>query len=162
MTIAIVENGVFKHTIASGKMVRDSKGVMRPRAKDISEGWYEFIPARNAAPAGQKAQGTTFTVDDVAGTVTESFLYVDLTAEEMQTNNNDPLLSQIAALETQQLLPRIVRDLAKKSLAEDAVTAGITLDDLYASAANGTPAGIAYKKFKDFDDQIKALRERLI
>jgi hypothetical protein len=95
--IAIVENGVITGTKREGQYVRDSQGLMRKIEKDISEGWYEFIPARDEAPEGKKAQGTTFVVGD--GVVTESFLYVDKTQTELDKEANTLVLAQIHALE---------------------------------------------------------------
>ena len=76
---------------------------------------------------------------------------------------NSKINAQIAALEASELLPRIVRDLTFKSLAEDAAAAGTTLDALYAMASlpDAPGAAKAYKKFKDFDDSIIALKHQL-
>ena len=79
--------------------------------------------------------------------------------------HNAKIWAQIKALEASELAPRMVRDLAKKSLAKDAADIGLTLDQVYALAvAQGDAAPEAakgYKKFKDFDDSISALKRQL-
>ena len=182
MQIAIVANGQFLHTKPAGQMVRDSQGVMRPRVVDKAEGWYEFIPARDesgavayqaataetpevlAVPKTRKAQGTTFTVDDVAGMVTESFLYVDLTADEIKAANNTPLLAQIAALELQQLMPRATREYMRATYLAAAVAQGVSEAQLRQKPTEEVPNplySIAYDKLATFDDTLTALRSEL-
>jgi hypothetical protein len=90
MYYAIVKDGAVVRTLV-GEYLRDSKGELRKIEKDIAEGWYEFIPAVQNVPEVQKISGTQVTVDDTAGTVTESFLYVDLTAEEKAAIRNPRL-----------------------------------------------------------------------
>lgn len=79
--------------------------------------------------------------------------------------HNAKIWAQIKALEASELAPRMMRDLAKKSLAKDAADIGMTLDQVYAIAvAQGDAAPEAakgYKKFKDFDDSISALKRQL-
>lgn len=157
MTIAIVKDGQFLHTKPE-EMVRDSNGVMRMRCVDISEGWYEFIPARNEASPTQKAQGTVFTVGN--GTVTESFLYVDKTVEEIKTETNSKLDAQIDSLERQQLLPRITRDMHVMVTLQAATAQGLTeanlLDELHPAYSPG------YARFKAFDSEVASLRSQRI
>lgn len=73
---------------------------------------------------------------------------------------NDSIYAKIKALETSENLARPTRDLIKKSHSADAAQAGVTLDQLYAMALlPGAPeAALAWKKFKDFDDAIQALK----
>jgi len=78
---------------------------------------------------------------------------------------NAAILTQIQALESKELLPRPVRDMIKKSVAEDAAAIGYTLDQVYALAValgDAAPeAAKSWKKFKDFDARIQALKEQL-
>lgn len=78
---------------------------------------------------------------------------------------NAAILAQIQALESKELLPRPVRDMVKKSVAEDAAAIGYTLDQVYALAVTlgdaAPEAAKSWKKFKDFDDRIQALKEQL-
>jgi len=79
--------------------------------------------------------------------------------------HNDAIWAQIHALELKELAPRMVRDLAKESATNSAAKIGMTLDQVYAIAvAQGDAAPEAakgYKKFKDFDDSIVALKRQL-
>ena len=78
---------------------------------------------------------------------------------------NADIIAQIKELEDRENLPRLVRDLAKKSAAEDAAKVGLSLDQVYAIAvAQGDAAPEAakgWKKFKDFDDAILDLKRKL-
>jgi hypothetical protein len=159
MTIAIVKDGQFLHT-TNEPYLRDSQGTLRKVEKDIAEGWYEFIPARNEAPEGKKPQGTTFVVDTQAGTVTESFVYVDLTAEEIKNLNNAPLLAQIDNLEKNALLPRVTREFMKVAYLYTAAQQGITEAQLLDPQS---PAySVAFEKLTAFDSSIAVLRAKLI
>lgn len=79
--------------------------------------------------------------------------------------HNAKIWAQIKALEASELAPRMVRDLAKESATNSAAKIGMTLDQVYAIAvAQGDAAPEAakgYKKFKDFDDYISALKRQL-
>lgn len=162
MTIAIVDlaTGQFLHTKQNGIPVRDSNGVLRPYTVDKAEGWYEFISASNQPPAGQKAQGTTFSVDHDNGTVTESFIYVDMTPEEIKNSINGPIDAQIEALERQVLLPRITRDMHKMVTLQAAAGLGITEAELLDE--NSPHYSPGYAKFRLFDDQLAALRAQRV
>lgn len=78
---------------------------------------------------------------------------------------NALIMAQIQALESRELLPRPVRDMVKKSVAADAAALGYTLNQVYALAVamgdSAPEAAKGWKKFKDFDDQIQALKEQL-
>lgn len=78
---------------------------------------------------------------------------------------NAAVVAKMRALESTELLPRPVRDLVKKSVAEDAAALGYTLDQVYAIAVQlgdaAPEAAKGWKKFKDFDDRIQALKEQL-
>jgi hypothetical protein len=160
MTIAIVINGVFQRT-SNEEVLEGSDGLNHRFDEPLDlrkpAGLYDYIPVTADTPAGKRIDQVSYTVDTAAGTVTEVRTYRDETAQE----HNAPILTEIAEQERQQMLPRVLRDLAKKSLAEDAAANNISLDQLYAMAAQGVPAAVAYKKFKDFDDHIAALRNRL-
>ena len=79
---------------------------------------------------------------------------------------NADIWTQVRALEAKEMLPRPARDLVKKSCAADARDIGMTLDQVYAVAvAQGDSAPEAakgWKKFKDFDDSIAALKKKLL
>lgn len=79
---------------------------------------------------------------------------------------NADIWNQVRALEAREMLPRSARDLVKKSCVQDAATIGMTLDQVYAIAvAQGDAAPEAakgWKKFKDFDDSITALKRQLL
>lgn len=153
MTIAIVKNGVFLHT-TNEPYIRTEDGFLRPAKVDKDLGFYEFIPARNEATATQKAQGTTFQVGD--GVVTETFLYVEKTPEEIKTETNAKLDAQIDALERQAILPRITRDMHRMVTLQAAAGQGITEADLL---SEGNPAySPGYARFYAFDAEIALLR----
>lgn len=162
MTIAIVDlaTGQFKHT--TNMPVVEIDGInRRTDSEDRKQyGIFDFIPASGEAPAGKKAQGSTFAVDLAAGTVTETFLYVDMTQEEIKQATNGPLDAQIEALERHQLLPRITRDMHRMVTLQAAAAQGITeadlLDENHAAFSPG------YKRFYDFDAQIAALRAQRV
>lgn len=59
--------------------------------------------------------------------------------------------AQIAALEQGQLLPRGVREYIMAGMVEKGASLGLTEPQLYA-------AQVGYRRLKDFDAQIKALR----
>lgn len=157
ITKAIVENGVMVRRTLEEVVTIDGVNYRTDDPDAKQHGIYEFWYEEPNPPTGKKAQ-EKLVYDHMLGTVTKAYDYVDMTAAEI----NAPIFEQIAALELGQLMPRIVRDLAKKSLAEDAAANNITLEQLYAMADQGVPAGVAYKKFKDFDDQIATLRSGLL
>jgi len=157
MTIAIVKNGQFLHT-TNEPYIRTEDGFLRPAKVDKDLGFYEFIPARNEASPTQKAQGTTFSVSD--GVVTESFIYVDKTPEEIKTETNTKLNDQIDALERQQLLPRITRDMHRMVTLQAAAAQGITEAQLLDE--NDSAFSPGYKRFYDFDAQIASLRAQRV
>jgi hypothetical protein len=59
--------------------------------------------------------------------------------------------AKIAALEVKELLPRVTREYFLSDFVAKAATQGYTEPQLYAASA-------AYKRLKDFDGQIAALR----
>lgn len=128
MTIAIVKNGVFLHT-TNEPYIRTEDGYMRPAVVNKDLGFYEFIPARNEASPTQKAQGTTFAVGD--GVVTETYLYVDKTQEEIKNETNSKLDAQIVSSERQALETGLVRtlveDLMNRALDQAGLLLGMTL-----------------------------------
>ena len=95
--------------------------------------------------------------------------------------HNGSILAQIKALESAELMPRILRDLVKKQLAAEAAAVGTTLPALYAMTTIPNPdydplvagslellpnpsapgAAWAWKKFKDFDDAVASLKVQL-
>jgi len=157
MTIAIVKDGQFLHT-TNEPYIRTEDGFLRPAKVDKELGFYEFIPARNEATPTQKAQGTVFSVGD--GTVTETFLYIEKSAEEIKAETNSALDAQIDALERQQLLPRITRDMHRMVTLKEAAAQGITEAQLLDE--NDPAFSPGYKRFYDFDAIIAALRAQRI
>lgn len=139
MTIAIVDlaTGQFKHTTNKPIIKVDEFNILEvakvPREQRLAYGWFDFVPTQPDPPAGQKAQGTTYTVDLAAGTVTENHLYVDMTQEEIKDANNRPLDAQILSLEKQAIelgfLRTVMEDLQSRFVAA-AVAANITEDQL--------------------------------
>lgn len=129
MTIAIVKDGQFLHT--SNQPILMVNGQYEKAEVNKELGLYEFIPARNEATSTQKAQGTTFTVDNVAGTVTENFIYVDKTADEIKTKTNSDLDAKILSSEKQALETGLVRtlveDLMNRALDQAGLLLGMTL-----------------------------------
>lgn len=127
MTIAIVKNGVFLHTTNEPKIMVNGQWELAEVRPEI--GFYEFIPARNEATPTQKAQGTTFAVGD--GVVTETYLYVDKTAEEIKTETNSKLDAKILSSERQALETGLVRtlveDLMNRALDQAGLLLGMTL-----------------------------------
>ena len=160
MTIAIVKDGLFKHTTNEPIIKLDEFNILdtrkMTREERVALGWFDFVPARDESLPGQKAQGTTFSVDAEAGTVTESFLYVDMTAEEIKDATNNPLDQQIDGLERREMLPRWVRDELRTARIARAVAAGLTEDNLLDKDHVGFDPG--YKKFKKIHDDIATLR----
>lgn len=78
------------------------------------------------------------------------------------SRHNAVIHEKIKALEFRESLPRPLRDLIKKSCAADALLLGMTLEQIYDIAvAQGDAApesAKAWKKFKDFDDEIQTLK----
>lgn len=162
MTIAIVKDGEFRHT--TNAPVVNIDGINRrtdgPLLARKTLGMYDFIPARLDPPVGKKALGTTFLVDHDAGTVTERFIYIDMTQAEIKDATNTPLDQQIDALERQQLLPRITRDMHKMATLKAAEELGITEAQLLDEHSPHYSPG--YARFHAFDSQIAALRAQRI
>lgn len=79
---------------------------------------------------------------------------------------NAGVWEQITDLEKREQLPRMLRDLARRSAEVDAAKIGMTLEQVYALAvAQGDAAPEAakgWKKFKDFDDSITTLKRQLL
>ena len=71
--------------------------------------------------------------------------------ETQTAQHNAAIDAQIDALERVQQLPRVVREYLLTDFAAKAAAQGMTEPQLYA-------ASVAYKKVKDFDQQIRALR----
>jgi len=78
---------------------------------------------------------------------------------------NEQIWRKIDSLERSQQMPRTLRDLAIKSLTEDAAGIGLTLEQVYQIAVDqgdtAPSAAKQYKKFKDFCDSIDALKAQL-
>lgn len=95
----------------------------------------------------------------------QALMDANLSAVSDVPTHNDSIWAQIHAMEAKELAPRMVRDLAKKSLSKDAADIGMTLDQVYALAVQlgdaAPEAAKGYKKFKDFDDSIAALKRQL-
>lgn len=178
MTIAIVDltTGQFKHT--TNKPVVEIDGInRRTDSEDRKQyGIFDFIPASGETPAGKKPQGMTFSVDLDAGVVTETFIYVDMTPDEIKQATNGPLDAQIVALEAQNLYNRGSRTIDLSAMEKEAarqlygyeIVDGVVRDkqltpeqttEIQAALYAGNPG---YKRVKDLDDQIAALRAQRI
>lgn len=77
--------------------------------------------------------------------------YTRKSDEQIKQQWNSKIDQQIAAAETQQLLPRVVREFLLASAVKEAAALGMTEAQLYA-------ANIGYKKMKDANAEIAALR----
>ena len=77
--------------------------------------------------------------------------YTRKSDEQIKQQNNSKIDAQIAAAETQQLLPRVVREFLLASAVKEAAALGLTEEQLYA-------ANIGYRKMKDANTAIAALR----
>ena len=85
------------------------------------------------------------------GTVT----YSEETVEETEFRTKTviiPPADQIKQLEAASGIPRITREFMLGVMEKEAIDAGITLEQL-------ATANIGYKRLKDLDNQIKALRK---
>ena len=81
-------------------------------------------------------------------------VYTRKSDEQLEQLRISKLQTQINALEAQTMLPRVAREFMLLSMEKEAVAAGFTLDDLRANH-------FAYRKVKELDEQIKALRDQL-
>lgn len=77
--------------------------------------------------------------------------YTRKSDEQIKQQFNNKIDQQIAAAETQQLLPRVVREFLLASAVKEAAALGLTEEQLYA-------ANIGYRKMKDANTAIQALR----
>lgn len=130
MAVAIVKSGeVVK--IASGGYYTTEDGLQRPVVVNKEFGFYEFIADPMAAPKGKKKQSVSHVIDDGAGTVTETIMYVDMTPEEIKRATNEPIDALILASEKQALEAGLIRtlieDLMNRALDQAGELLGMTL-----------------------------------
>lgn len=89
----------------------------------------------------------------------------DFPPPETPEQKNIRILAEIHALELSEVMPRSLRTILKERCEADAAAIGMTLDDVYAVAVALGPdapeAAKGWKKFKDFDDSIQALKAQL-
>lgn len=87
------------------------------------------------------------------------------TAAELTAEANAAIIAQIDALEQAQLMPRITREffLTQAEQMGAAMSPAMTPTDLYTAGSSTTApqAFQTYKKLKDFDNEIAALRAQL-
>lgn len=74
--------------------------------------------------------------------------------EQIEQARKARIQSQIDALEGTSMIPRVTREFMLLTMEKEAVAAGFTLEDLRASH-------YAYRKVKELDEQIAALRGQL-
>lgn len=158
MTVAIVKNGEVVKIADSGYYTTED-GYKRPIVVAKEFGFYEYIEVPPTL-VNQKVASTSLVIDDAAGTVTKQYVVVEKTADEVKTETNAAIDAQIDALERQQLLPRITRDMHKMVTLKEATALGITeanlLDELHPAYSPG------YRRFYDFDAAIALLRSTRI
>jgi hypothetical protein len=85
-----------------------SNASLLSREDRMAAGIYDFVTAQGTPPEGMKAQGTSVVVGD--GVVTESYVYVDTTPEELNVEHNLDIQSRIDAIEASCTPPRRVRE----------------------------------------------------
>lgn len=165
MKIAIMnmQTGAFLHTATPKRgVVQDANGINRRADEPLAErklwGGYDFVEDRGEAPPGKKHSTTSYAEDHEAGAVTEVRGYRDMTDAELKAANNDPLDARIDALERQQLLPRITRDMHRMVTLREAATMGYTEANLLDPGHQAYSPG--YVRFMAFDAEIAALRSQ--
>ena len=137
--------------------------------------------APDPVPPPGFAEGT-YTVENTLDRKMPYRIWTRKTQSVIDAAHNDGIIAQIKALESSELMPRILRDLVSKQLAADAAAAGTTLPALYATATipnpdydplvvgslellpnpSATGEALKWKKYKDFDDAITALIAELM
>lgn len=111
------------------------------------------ISFRQEATVGQRSAAQAL-MDANLPTLTETLTH------------NEIIYKKIRELESSESMARPLRDLVKTATLAAATTAGYTLEQVYAiTLAQGEAApesAKAWKKFKDFDDAIQALKAQRI
>lgn len=135
MTIVIVNpaTGEFIRTEPSAETVVGFDGLNHRLDEPVDDlraaGIYAFSPDERQPPYGKRESGATFNVDQINGVVTELFIYVDMTPDEIKAETNAEIDAQLLAKERQAIETgalRTVLEVVQGVLLKDAQAAGLT------------------------------------
>jgi len=130
ITKAIVENGALKERTLEETVCINGINYRTDDPDAKQHGVYDYFYEVANPPVGKKAVPNRV-IDHAAGTVTDGFLYVDMTSDEIKQATNGPIDQQILASEKQALETGLIRtlieDLMNRALDQAGVLLGMTL-----------------------------------